>query len=161
MPNWAVLGGFGKCHPHYRVHIAGSLPLLCGPTRCNIPAPNSERAGFRTQNSVFPKVPFGPKWARMVPMAYAPISYVPIRVPLMHSFFRKTSPLNPTSVFRPNGICSFVVTAILVESALWYSPSCFLVRPAFAVHADLVAILESLYIKLQDHIDRKHIMLWL
>ena len=83
---WTVLGGFGKCHPHYRVHIAGSLPLLRGPTRCNIPAPNSERGGFRTQNSVFQKVPFGPKWARMVPMAYAPISYVPIRVPLIKVF---------------------------------------------------------------------------
>ena len=29
---WTVLGGFGKCHPHYRVHIAGSLPLLHSPT---------------------------------------------------------------------------------------------------------------------------------
>ena len=29
---WAVLDCFGKCHPHYRVHIAGSLPLLHSPT---------------------------------------------------------------------------------------------------------------------------------
>ena len=63
MPNWIVLGGFGKCHPHYRVHIAGSLPLLHSPTDA-IFQHRTPSAQDSEPKIAFPK---GPIWAQMGP----------------------------------------------------------------------------------------------
>ena len=80
---WIVLGGFGKCHPHYRVHIAGSLPLLHSPTDA-IFQHRTPSAQDSEPKIAFPK---GPIWAQMGPNGPngSRISYVPIRVPLTNA----------------------------------------------------------------------------
>ena len=64
---WTVLGGFGKCHPHYRVHIAESLPLLHSPTDAIFQhrTPSAQDSEPKIAFSKRPHLgPNGPEWSQ-------------------------------------------------------------------------------------------------
>ena len=79
---WAVLGAFGKCRTHCRIHIAGSLPLLHSPRDSRFRQQTPSAQDSEPQIASSKPSHLGPNGAEWFQLLAPPISYVPMRRPL-------------------------------------------------------------------------------